>query len=167
MEEVGTPVQGLQLAHLFVGPFPAEHERARGAGPHDRVRVVLLDQGLGPLGEPAGRSEVEQRVDPVRILAHRGVNDGQAQVVAQPLLELGKVVLGAETGVEQPDGGHAAPPHIDGLSTIVVHAGAGARRVEGGRAPDEPGQSLTVSPLGRWVSCSAPRSVTRTGSEVS
>ena len=107
MDEVGTPVQGLELAHLFMGPVPAEHERARGAGPHDRVRVVFLDEGLGPLGEPAGGSEVEQRIDPVCILAHRGANDGQAQVVAQPRLELGKVVLGAETGVEQPDSGHA------------------------------------------------------------
>ena len=60
--------------------------------------MVLLDQGLGPLGEPAGGSEVEQRVDPVRILAHRGVYDGQVQVVAQPPLELGNASSAPEPG---------------------------------------------------------------------
>ena len=70
VEDVGTPGAACSAAPGR-GALPAEHERARRAGPHHRVRAAPR-QGAGPFGEPLVAAEVEQRVDAVRVLADRG-----------------------------------------------------------------------------------------------
>jgi hypothetical protein len=92
-----------------VGTLPAEHEAARRAGPHQAVQPVLGRQGAGALDQPLVAAEVEERVDPVRVLADGGVHQREGHVVAvgaEPLLQCREVVLRAVPGVEQADRGH-------------------------------------------------------------
>jgi hypothetical protein len=91
---------------LFSGALGAEHEAAGRARPHHRIGF-LVGELCGTVGEPLRPPEVEQGVDPVRILTDRGDHDGEPDGAADAGLQRGKIVLRAVTGVEEPDCHHA------------------------------------------------------------
>ncbi len=117
------PGQPGQVAHLFLGAFPAVHEAAAGAGPHDRLDAGQ-PQPLHALGEPVGGAHLAQRVHPVRVLADVGVDQVHPDVAAQELLDAWIVVLGGVARVEESECGHVQPSCVSSGSTGHARAAA-------------------------------------------
>jgi len=71
-----------QQLDLFLRALPAEHEASTRTRPHDRIHVRLA-QDRHTLRQPVGISEVQERIDPVRVLADRGVYERQRHLTAE------------------------------------------------------------------------------------
>ena len=128
-----SPPRSRPRTHLVAGALGAEHEAARGARPHHRVRLFIREPG-GAFGEPLVAAEVEQGVYRCASSPTEVITTGSRTAPSIRRLERGKVVLGAVTGIEEAYRHHAPSPwlidtEIGRLSTMLTRGAYEVRRL--------------------------------------